>query len=141
MKVNSGNSHSSDSKKNQTIAVIRIHGQAKIKTKVAETLNRLRLRRKLACILVDEKDKVKMGMVLAVGDYVSYGKIDDKMIEELKKKRGQKDAKTGKLKPFFRLHPPIGGFKKSTRLSFSSGNGVLGKWKDNELGKLLGRML
>ena len=125
------------------IAVIRIHGQVKVKKDIVETLSRLRLRRKLVCVLVDEKDVVKMGMVKKVRDYVAYGKIDAKMEKDLKDKRGEKikDGKdAGKLKPFFRLHPPLGGFKKSTKKAVTQG-GVLGKWKDGELSKLLGRML
>ncbi len=118
------------------IAVIRIHGQVKLKTEIINTLDRLRLKRKLACILVDEKDEVKMGMVYKVKEYVTFGKIDDKLIEELKKKRGKKNV-DGKLKPFFRLHPPIKGFKKSTRRPYPEG--ILGNNK--KIDKLLVRML
>ena len=120
-----------------TIAVIRIRGQVKLKNEVAETLSRLRLRRKLACVLIDENDAVRMGMLKKVEQYVAYGKVDDRMVEELKAKRGKKDV-NGKLKQYFRLHPPIGGFKKSTKQSVGR-NGALGKHED--IWKLLGRML
>ena len=125
------------------IAVIRIHGQVKLKKVIAETLDRLRMRKKFVCVLIDEKDRVRMGMVKKVQDYVAYGKVDDKFIEELKKKRGEKikaGEDKGKMKPYFRLHPPLGGFKKSTKKSVGE-KGVLGKWKDGEITKLLGRML
>ena len=118
------------------IAVLRIHGQVKIKKEIKETLDRLRLRRKFACVLIDEKDNVKMGMVKKVTDYVVYGPTDDKLIKDIETKRGKKD-KDGKLKPFFRLHPPIGGFKKSTRISYPKG--ILGKNK--EITKLIEKML
>ncbi len=137
------------------IAVIRIHGQVKLRKELAETLNRMRIRRKLACCLVDEKDRVMMGMLKKVRQYVAYGEIDDKMLKELILKRGkmengkpvqEKDVdkiiegiKKGdwKIKKYFRLHPPIGGFKKSTKQVVPKG--ILGKHKD--ITKLLGRML
>jgi len=113
------------------ICVIRIAGRVKIKEEIENTLQRLNLGRKLTCVLVDEKDEVRMGMVKKVKDYVAYGKIDEELIKKLKAARGGQGDK------FFRLHPPRGGFKKSTRLGGKKG--VLG---DNEdIGKLLGRML
>ena len=69
-------------------------------------------------------------------DYVVYGEIDDKLIKEIETKRGKKDA-DGKLKPYFRLHPPIKGFRKSTKTSYP--RGILGKNK--EIAKLIVRML
>jgi len=141
MKVNQEDSHSSDlNKSNQMIAVIRIHGQPKLKNEIRETLDRLRMRKKLVCVLIDEKDKIKMGMLKKVKEYVAYGKIDEKMKKELESKRGE-TIKTGvdkgKLKPFFRLHPPRGGFKKSTKVAHPQG--ILGGHED--ISKLLGRML
>ena len=136
VKVNQ-DSHSSNSSKNQMIAVLRIVGRATIKKVVKETLTRLRLGKKLTCVLIEENDKIRMGMVKSVSDYVAFGKIDDKTIKELEKRK--KVSRTGK--EYFALHPPIGGFKKSTKASFSSKKGILGKWKDNELDKLLLRMI
>ncbi len=122
------------------IAVIRIQGCARVKTDIGETLHRLRLRKKLTCILIDEKDAVKIGMLKKAINSVAYGKIDDKMIKELEDKRGEKikdGEDKGKLKPYFRLHPPIGGFKKSTKLAYPKG--ILGKHED--ISKLLVRMI
>ena len=117
------------------ITIIRIHGKPKIKICIDETLNRLRLRRKFACVVIDEKDKVKIGMLKSVKEYVAYGKISEEVYKKLVEKRGHKVD--GKLKPFFRLHPPIGGFKKSTKLM--TPKGILGEHKD--ISKLLLRML
>ncbi len=122
------------------IAVIRIHGQPKLRMDIKETLERLRMRKKLVCVLLDEKDEIQMGMLRKVREYVAYGKVDDKMIKELEEKRGEKimtGKDKGKLKPFFRLHPPRGGFKKSTKTA--APNGILGKHED--ISKLLVRML
>ena len=114
------------------IAVIRIRGQVKLKTEIAETLSRLKMRKKFVCVLIDEKDVIRMGMLKKVKQYVAYGKIDDKLIEELKKKRG-----VDKEKGFYRLHPPRGGFKKSSKQL--APKGILGEHKD--FAKFLGRML
>ncbi len=113
------------------IAVIRISGRVGIKEEIENTLKRLNLNRKLSCTLIDEKDNVKIGMVKKIKDYVSYGKIDSELIKKLKEKRGGKGDK------FFRLHPPIGGFRKSTKMGGKKG--VLGERED--IDKLLVRML
>ena len=118
------------------IAVIRIKGQTNVKSDVKETLHRLRIRKKLACVLVEEKDVIRLGMIKSVMQYVIYGKISEELADKIKKARGQKDV-DGKLKPFFRLHPPRGGFKKSTKIL--APKGVLGENKD--IDKLIERML
>lgn len=118
------------------IAVIRISGQVNLTKDVKETLDRLRLRKKLTCVFVDEKDAVLMGMVRRVENYVAYGKVDDALMKKVIEKRGDKNSKK-EYKGFCRLHPPIGGFKKSTKTH--SPRGVLGKHED--IAKLLERML
>jgi len=126
------------------IAVIRIHGMTNMDRRLEDTLSRLRLRRKLVCVLIDEKDHIRMGMLNSVKEYVAFGKIDDALVKELVEKRGELKAENkGKkksietVKPFFRLHPPIGGFRKSTKQSVPKG--ILGKHED--ISKLLLRML
>jgi large subunit ribosomal protein L30 len=137
------------------IAVIRIHGRAGIRTDIEETLSRLRMRRKLVCVLIDEKNKVDYGMLQKVKDFTAYGNVDEALVKQLIEKRGQtlngkkidkKDIEKifegikkndWKIKKFFRLHPPIGGFKKSTKIQ--SPKGILGKHED--ISKLLLRML
>ncbi len=126
------NSHSESKPAKQMIAAIRIAGQVKLKKEIAETLFRLRMRKKFVCVLIDKNDKVRMGMLKKVKHYVAYGVVDEEMIKELNEKRG-KDKEKG----FYRLHPPIGGFKKSTKLAFPKG--ILGEHKD--ISKLLRRML
>lgn len=118
------------------IAVIRISGQVRINKEVRETLQRLRLRKKLTCVFVDEKDTAIMGMVLAMRNFVCFGEVDKILMDKVISKRGQKDAK-GVYRGFCRLHPPIGGFKKSTKLAYP--RGILGDKKD--IAKLLERML
>lgn len=138
------------------IAVIRIVGLVKVKKPIAETLYRLRLRRKYSCILVDEKNKEVMDMVKKVKDYVAYGNINQETLVKLLKARMQvldkkqvrdadviaKEIINGKnleelgLKSFFRLHPPRKGIK--SKLHYPKG--VLGDNKD-DINKLIERML
>jgi ribosomal protein L30/L7E len=113
------------------IAVLRIAGRANNKTKDDETLNRLNLDRKFACILVDEKDAVRKGMVRSVAHLVAYGKVSEDFVKEMKKARGKKDEET------LHLHPPRGGFKKRSDVAMPKG--ILGEHED--ITKLIGRML
>jgi len=119
------------------LAVIRIKGQIGLKKGVAETLYRLRLRRKYACVVFENPSAVELGMIKKVKDFVAFGELDDETYKKLVDARGRKDA-DGKLKPFFRLHPPRGGIE--TKKHFGVKKGVLGNHKD-QIGKLIGRML
>ncbi|MFA5485160.1 MAG: hypothetical protein WC260_02870 [Candidatus Pacearchaeota archaeon] len=112
------------------IAVIRIAGQCKLGNKVINTFERLKLGKKYSCILIDEKDKIRMGMVNSIKNFVTFGEISENLIKELKEKRD-------KGKGVFFLHPPRGGLKKSSKLAYPKG--ILGK--NNEIDKLLERML
>ncbi|NCO18013.1 hypothetical protein COT60_03555 [Candidatus Pacearchaeota archaeon CG09_land_8_20_14_0_10_30_9] len=114
------------------IAVIRIRGQIGIDKDIQETLFRLRIRRKYACVVI-EPTKENIGMLKKVRNFVAYGEISKETHDELVKKRGEKV--NGELKPFFRLHPPRGGAE--TKLHYPKG--ILGENK--ELDKLIGRML
>ncbi len=139
------------------IAVIRIRGKVKLRENIEETLSRLRLRKKYTCVLIDDKDKIKMGMLKKVKDQVAFGEIEKgaltRLVEKRAKSRDKKPAKEpekvadellkGKkleelgLKPFFRLHPPRGGLKSSKK---QFPRGVLGNHKQ-EISKLIERML
>lgn len=138
------------------LVVIRISGMVKVKRDVAETLDRLRLRRKYACVLIDSSNISEMGMLKKVKHFVAYGEIDKEMLEELIGARGALIEKGGKidagkiassliegkklkdlgLKPFFRLHPPRKGIK--SKLQFPKG--VLGN-HGSKINELIGRML
>lgn len=103
---------------------------------VKETLDRLRLRRKYVCVVVEDTPE-NLGMLKKVKDFVAYGNIDAETEKELISKRGKKDD-SGKLKPFFRLHPPRGGI--DSKKHFGVGKGVLGNQGD-EINNLILRML
>lgn len=143
------------------IAVIRISGLVGINRDIEATLERLRLKRKYACVVLHETPEI-IGMLKKVRAYVAYGKINAETLKLLISKRGrlagnkQVDAKKvsdaliaeifeGKkklkdfgIKPFFRLHPPIQGFKKSTKQFYPKG--ILGNHAD-KINELIGRML
>ena len=112
------------------IAVIRITGDVGLRKDVAETLNRLKLRRKYSCVVFENPTKEQLGMVKKIRDFVAFGDIDEKTYKKLQEKR-----KT-KINDFFRLHPPRGGIK--TKLHFPKG--VLGNHRE-EINKLIERML
>jgi len=124
------------------IAVIRIKGQVGIKRPVKETLDRLRLRKKYVCVVFDtingtsEPSKEVLGMIKKMKDFVAFGEISEETYKELVEKRGQKDEE-GKLKPFFRLHPPRKGIE--SKKHFGVGKGVLGNNK--KMNELVRRML
>ena len=112
------------------IFVVRIAGQVKNKKKDNETLRRLKMNKKFTAIMVDENDSVKMGMVRAVQRLVAFGKVDEAFVKELNSKRPAKEG-------VHFLHPPRGGFKKTSRLP--TPKGILGEHED--IVKLVGRML
>jgi len=116
------------------ICIIRIRGRVGLKKEINETLNRLRLRRKYTCVVL-EGNKVQLGMIKKVKDFIAFGEINEETHKKLIEKRGKKD-KEGKLKPFFRLHPPRKGI--NSKLYFPKG--VLGDNKE-KINDLVERML
>lgn len=139
------------------IAIVRISGLVNIRSDVEETLSRLRLRRKYACVVI-KPTKESLGMLKKVKEFVAFGEIDKKTYEELVEKRGQLIDKTKKtdlkkaaeeiekgkmyehlnLKPFFRLHPPRKGI--DSKKAFGVKKGVLGDNKEH-INELIRRML
>jgi large subunit ribosomal protein L30 len=137
------------------ICVIRIRGQVGLRKEVIETLDRLRLRKKYSCVVLNPK-KEQLGMIKKMKDHVAYGEISDDMFEKLIEARGKQldkskkinakkiveELKSGKnyedanLKPFFRLHPPRKGIK--TKVHFPKG--ALGNHGE-KINSLIERML
>jgi large subunit ribosomal protein L30 len=138
-------------------AIVRIHGQVGIPQEIKETLNRLRIRKKYACVIVKEKPEI-IGMIKKIRDYAAYGDINKETFTELIKKRGKAIDKSKKIdfskameeffeknskkleelnvKPFFSLHPPRGGIKSKVHFP----KGVLGDNKE-KINDLIKRML
>jgi large subunit ribosomal protein L30 len=65
--------------------------------------------------------------------FKDYGELASKIIED-----GKRLSSVEGILPFFRLRPPVGGFKRSTRRQFGEG-GVLGA--NPELPGLIRRMI
>lgn len=114
------------------VAIIRITGETGLRKEIVETLNRLRLKRKYSCIVLENPGKEQLGMLKKVRDFVAYGEINQETLKELKEKRGKKG------KEFFRLHPPRRGI--DSKKHFGYGKGVLGNNKD-KINDLIRRML
>ena len=62
------------------VVVVRISGMIKVREDVAEALDRLRLRRKYACVVVDANNKSIAGMLKRVKHYIAFGKVDESKI-------------------------------------------------------------
>jgi len=111
------------------IAIIRIMGRVGVDKRLKETFKRLNLPRKYSCIVLEET-KENLGMLRRIRDVVAFGKIDEKTLEELKKKRGKKNQR------YFALHPPRGGAVTKKHAP----KGILGDNKE-QINKLIERML
>jgi len=118
------------------IVVIRIKGRVGLNRDINETLDRLRIRKKYSCVVLKGSPE-EIGMIKKVEDFIAYGKISDEVYKELVKLRGKK-GENGKLKPFFRLHPPRKGIE--SKKHFGVGKGVLGN-NGEKINELILRML
>ncbi len=138
------------------IAVIRIRGKVKLRKKMKETFDRLRIRKKYSCVVFVKPAKEQLGMIKKLRNFVAFGEINKEVFKKLIEKRGQLIDKTKKidvekiidelengkkykelnLKPFFRLHPPRKGI--NSKLHFPKG--VLGNNKE-KINDLIERML
>lgn len=154
---------------NNKLAIVLVRGMVSISPDVKKTLELLRLKQKHICVVVDDNE-VNKGMLQRVKDYTTYGVIDEAFFKEIIEKRGElvgqtkvsadkkfDAAKVAKeyfagevklrdfeskyeLKPYFRLHPPIGGFeRKGIKMPFAKG-GVLGQ-RNDAIKLLIAKML
>ncbi len=114
------------------LVVIRIRGQVGLDEHIVNTLYRLRLRKKYTCIVLENPGKEQLGMIEKVKNFVAYGEIDEATYKKLV------EARAGKIKNFFRLHPPRKGI--DSKKHFGVAKGVLGN-HGKEINKLVERML
>ena len=151
---------------NTKLVVVLVRGMVNLSPDVKKTLELLRLHRKHVCVVIDNND-INMGMLMKVKDYTTFGEIDESTYKSILEKRaevvGQSKAKVDvakiakeyfagnvklrefeekyEVKPFFRLHPPIGGYeRKGIKMPFGKG-GVLGKRPQEGIKKLILKML
>ena len=132
------------------IAAIRVRGNVTLGSDVKKTLNLLRLYRKNYCSVYENSPTVK-GMLNNAKDHITYGEISEEIFQEILNKRGEEykgrsDFKkcftlnNKKIKPYFRLHPPVKGFeRKGIKVPYSLG-GALG-YRGEKMSELIKKML
>lgn len=120
------------------IALVLIRGFIRMRKDIMATLYTLRLRRKHACVVIDDTPGNRAA-AMKCKDYIAYGEISDETHKLLIEKRGRKGS-DGKLKKFFSLNPPRGGFeRKGIKNPFNSG-GALG-YRGMKMNELIRRMI
>ena len=124
--------------KPKLLAAVRVRGDVRITNRTRDTLYSLRLRSKHVCVIVEDTPALH-GALIAVKDQITFGPINSETKKLLEEKRGEKDPE-GKLKPYFRLHPPRGGFeRKGIKKTFMEG-GALGD-RGEKINDLIKKML
>jgi len=139
------------------LAAILIRGLINVDVRIRRTLEMLRLLNKNTCVVLKDNESMK-GMLVKAKDYLTWGEISDETFKELVDKRGlefkgptedrkgiikysnfiEVDGK--KVKPFFRLHPPRGGFeRKGIKSQYASG-GALG-YRADKMNNLIRKMI
>jgi len=149
------------------IAIIRIRSLIDRRPEVRKTAELLRLKRTNVCVIYPESSSL-LGMLKVVSEIATYGEINKTTLIKLLEKRGRTIGnkrltldllkkynfenfekladyifEVGKfpnfIKPFFRLHPPRKGFKKSTKKFYQDG-GELG-YRGDKINELILRMI
>ena len=67
-------------------AVIRVRGSINVRQTIRDTLKMLRLNRTNHCVIIPESQEYK-GMLKKVKDYVTWGEIDEAILQEILSKR------------------------------------------------------
>jgi large subunit ribosomal protein L30 len=130
----------------QCILAIRIRGGVNATMRVEDTLKMLRLDRNMASTLLDDRPEYK-GMLQHAKDYVTWGEPTVETvrllleIDALASALCSGDVEFHKLegiKPFFRLHPPKKGFKRTVKRPYRA-RGELG-YRGEAINELAKRM-
>jgi large subunit ribosomal protein L30 len=120
------------------LGLILVRGLVRIRTEIKTALFTLSLRQKHACTVVEDNPNNR-AVAVKCKDYLTYGEINEETYKMLIEKRGKKDSE-GKLKKYFLLHPPRGGFeRKGIKTPFSTG-GALG-YRGTKINDLIKKML
>lgn len=146
-----------ESKQQLRLAAIRIRGLTKIRTKVEDTMQMLRLYKNNFCVVLPS-NPLYLGMLKQAKDYLTWGEIDNETFKLLVDKRGEQfngretDSKelikyndyvvvnNKKLKRYFRLNAPRKGFgRKGIKHPFTSG-GALG-YRGSAINELIKKMV
>lgn len=133
----------------KVVAAVRIRGRVNVRGDIAETLNRLNLKRVSNCTLIKVNEPA-LGMLKKSAGHIAYGEVDEATLSKLVAKfglnvdpkgviSGKTDIKDIKEKMPMRLHPPKHGYRVSTRLNVNQG-GTLG-YMGKEVNGLISRMV
>jgi len=114
------------------IAIVRIAGQVNLNQDIKDTLDRLNIRRKYHCFVIEKPTEIENGMIQKVKDFVAYGEISKETYEKLKNSLGYQGGK------YFRLNPPRKGI--DSKKPFGKNKGVLGNNKE-KINELILRMI
>ncbi len=77
-----------NTKTKKRIAVIRVRGRVRIRRDIEDTMNLMNLTRVNHCIVIDNRTQYR-GMIRKINDHVTWGEINDEMLEKLLGKRGR----------------------------------------------------
>ena len=134
------NSKEKNAEEAKLVALIRIRGEVGVTKTIKDTLNILKLYKKNFCT-VHKAVPSTMGMIKKAKDYITWGEISEEVLKELIDKRGEPNPQDSKrTKPFFRLHPPRGGYgRKGVKQPFSVG-GALG-CRGDKINDLIRKMI
>ncbi len=138
--------------KSKLLAVIRVRGRVKVRQSIAETLDRLNLRRVNNLVLVNAGNSSYMGMVKKCKDFVTFGEIDKETLGKLLNAKGvtadasateslisgSASPKELKIDMPMRMHPPKRGYE-GIKNAYTNG-GSLG-YRSDGINKLIARML
>jgi len=104
------------------LVAIRIRGTVEVHVKIADTLDKLKLRSLYALSIYEDRPEIRE-MMRRGSTYVAWGELSADAEAALKKRLKGNTA---------RLHPPRGGFK-ATKLQFPKGDAGYRGEKINEL--------
>jgi len=119
------------------LAAILVRGTINVRHDILAALTTLKLLRKHVCVVVKDTT-VHRGMMRKCKDYIAWGPINKETYAALEKRGSLKDKK-GEPTNVFRLQPPRGGFKGSTKKAYQAG-GVLGL-REEQMDELVMRMV
>jgi len=158
------------SKQVPLLAIIRIRGDVNVNTKIKDTLKMLHLHKKNRCTIVPATESFKgmitkvkdyctfgeideatlLELLTKRGRIVGNKPLTDDFLKRAKKgdikslanalMTGVAIAEFEGVKPFFKLHPPRGGFEREGIKKPYSMNGSLG-YRREKINKLLKRMV
>ncbi len=145
--------HKKDQPAAARLAVVRVRGINSVRGDINDTLKLLRLYRKNYCVVLPDTPSVR-GMLQKAKDYITWGEADDATVALLVEKRGEAysgrtdgyherkyvEVSGKKLKPYFRLNPPRGGFERKGIKVATSIGGALG-YRGERINKLIQRMV